>query len=346
MYLALLEARAGDRAKMREHVSAYLRTAPASPISDFLRLRLAVATGDEGTLARMRERFDSLDISALRWIALTSQHDGIAVDDGNRALELLRTRAARLAHRREAVLGLHSMALLRGQPDEALALTGELDDGQPGSRSAERIRVLDALYGSGDSAAARVAIGRLLPGAGSHAPSHDDACVIGQWGAWHEETRTARMGLRVLRDSPESAAGTSVACSALVEAIGAVKRGVPEARRLVERTDSIVAVGPPLGDTRAYASLAIARMYAALGDPERALASVRRRPYLRGWPRYLGAYLREEGRLAAATGDREGAANAYRQYLTLRNFAAPSLAEEADSVRAELGALGWRWRGD
>ena len=346
MYLALLEARAGDRAKMREHVSAYVRTAPASPISDFLRWRLAVATGDEGTLARMRERFDSLDISALRWIALSSQHDGIGVDDGNRALELLRTRAARLTHRREAVLGLHSLALLRGQPDEALALTGELDDGQPGSRSAERIRVLDALYGSGDSAAARVAIGRLLPGAGSHAPSHDDACVIGQWGAWHEETRTARMGLRVLRDSPESAAGTSLACSALVEAIGGVKRGVPEARRLVERADSIVAVGPPLGDTRAYASLAIARLYAALGDPERALASVRRRPYLRGWPRYLGAYLREEGRLAAATGDREGAATAYRQYLALRNSAAPSLAGEADSVRAELGALGWRWRGD
>jgi tetratricopeptide (TPR) repeat protein len=346
MYLALLEARAGDRTKMREHVSAYVLSAPGSAISDFLRWRLAVAMGDEGTLARLRGRYDSLDATTLRWIALSSQHDGIAVDDGTRALELLRTRAARFAHRREAVLGLHSLALLRGHPDEALALTGELDDGQPGSRNAERIRVLDALYGSGDSAAARAAMGRLIPGAGSHAPTPDDACVSGQWGAWHGETRTARMGLRVLRDSPESAAGTALACSALVEAISAVERGLPEARRLVERTDSIVAVGPPLGDTRAYASLAIARMYASLGDPERALASVRRRPYLRGWPRYLGGYLREEGRLAAAIGDREGAANAYRQYLALRNSAAPSLVEEADSVRAELGALGWRWRGD
>ncbi|MGI8843996.1 MAG: BTAD domain-containing putative transcriptional regulator [Gemmatimonadaceae bacterium] len=345
MYLALLEARAGNRTKMREHVSAYVRSAPGSAISDFLRWRLAVAMGDDGTLARLRERYDSLNVTTLRWIALSSQHDGIAVDDGTRALELLRTRAARLAHRREAVLGLHSLALLRGRPDEALALTGELDDGQPGSRSAERIRVLDALYGSGDNAAARAAMGRLMPGASSHAPTPDDACVIGQWGAWHGETRTARMGLRVLRDSPQ-AAGTAVACSALVEAVTAVQRGLPEARRLVERSDSIVAVGPPLGDTRAYASLAIARMYASLGDPERALASVRRRPYLRGWPRYLGAYLREEGRLAAATGDREGAANAYRQYLALRNSAAPSLVEEADSVRAELGALGWRWRGD
>ncbi|HUF31396.1 MAG TPA: hypothetical protein VMM77_12160, partial [Gemmatimonadaceae bacterium] len=272
--------------------------------------------------------------------------DGIAVDDGSRALELLRTRAARLTHRREAVLGAHSLALLKGQPDEALAVTGEFDDGQPGSRSAERIRVLDALYGGGDSAAARTALERLMPGTGSRALTPDDACVSGQWGAWHGETRTARIGQRILRDSPTPVDGASVACSALVEAIAAVERGLPEARRLVERADSIVAVGPPLGDTRAYASLAIARLYVSLGDSERALASVRRRPYLRGWPRYLGSYLREEGRLAAESGDREGAAHAYRQYLSLRNSAAPLLRDEADSVRAELGALGRRWRGD
>jgi DNA-binding SARP family transcriptional activator len=343
MYQAL--AHAGDRGALRSHVNDVLRRAPGSSASDFLRWRLAAAQQDEGALASLRARFDSMDVSALRWIALASQHDGIAPDDGALALELMRTRAARTAHRREAVLGAHSLALLRGDPEEALRLTGEMDDGQPGSRGAARMRVLDALYGGGDSAAAVAAMGRLAFD-GSRAPTLDDACAAGQWAAWHRQTWDARAALRVLRDSRESSAGPAMACAALIEAVSAVTRSLPEALRLVERTDSLVAVGPPLGDARAYASLAIARLYERLGDPERALASVRRRPYMHGWPRYLAAYLRAEGRLAAATGDRDGAGRAYRQYLTLRTSVAPALRAETDSVRAELGALGWRWRGD
>jgi tetratricopeptide (TPR) repeat protein len=345
LYQALLSAQDGDRTRVRQYASAYLRMAPEAPTSDFLRWRVAVAMGDEGALARIRTGLDSLDAVALQWIALSSQHDGIAAEDGATALEVLRGRAARLAHRQDVVRGAHSLALLRGDLDAALRLTSELEDGQPGSRGAARMRVLDALYGSGDSAAAAAAIARLERGAGG-APSIDDACVLGQWGAWHGDTRQARSALRVLRDSPAPAEGPALACAALVEAISAVERALPEAQRLAERADSIVAVGPPLGDARAYASLAIARLFDRIGDTERALTSVRRRPYLRGWPRYLATYLREEGRLAAATGDREGAARAYRQYLSMRTSVEPPLRAEADSVRAELGALGWRWRGD
>jgi DNA-binding SARP family transcriptional activator len=345
LYQALALVRAGDRTGMRQRTGAYLRLAPDAPAGDFLRWRVAVAQQDEGDLALLRGRFDSMDVSALRLIALSSQHDGTAPDDGALALEVLRARAARMAHRREAVLGAHSLALLRGDPDEALRLTAEMDDGQPGSRGAARMRVLDALYGGGDSAAAVAALVRL-PLDGSRAPTQEDACVAGQWGAWHGHTREARVALRILRDSPGTSEGPAVACAALIEAVSAVTRSLPEALRLVERTDSIMSVGPPLGDARAYASLAIARLYERLGDPERALASIRRRPYLRGWPRYLGSYLRSEGRLAAETGDRDGAGRAYRQYLAMRASAAPPLRAEVDSVRAELGALGWRWRGD
>jgi hypothetical protein len=286
-----------------------------------------------------------MDVGTLRWIALVSQHDGIAPDDGAKALEMLRGRAARTTHRRDAVLGAHSLALLRGDSDEALRLTGEMDDGQPGSRGAARMRVLDALYGGGDSVAAVAAIGRLALD-GSRAPTHEDACVAGQWSAWQGQTRDARSALRILRDSPAASDGPALACAALIEAVSAVTRSLPEALRLVERADSLVAVGPPLGDARAYASLAIARLYERLGDTERALASIRRRPYLRGWPRYLSSYLREEGRLAVVTGDRDGASRAYRQYLMLRTSVAPPFRAQVDSVRAELGALGWRWRGD
>jgi len=49
--------------------------------------------------------------------------------------------------------------------------------------------------------------------------------------------------------------------------------------------------------------------------------------------------MREEGRLAAATGDREGAAHAYRRYLTLRENAEPSLQPQVVKVRAELARI-------
>lgn len=344
-YQALLSGHVGDRAEVRRYANAYLRMAPDAATSDVLRWRVAVALGDEGVLTRLRAGFDSLDATALHWIALVSQHDGIAPDDGAAALDELRERAARLTQRQDVVLGAHSLALLRGDLEEALRLTSELDDGQPGSHSAARARVLDALYGGGDSAAAVSALARLDRSAG-RAPRVDDACVAGQWHAWHGDTRQARSALRALRDVPDAIEGPALACAALVEAISAVERELPEAQQLVERTDSIVAVGPPLGDARSYASLAVARLYERIGDTERALTSVRRRPYLRGWPRYLATYLRAEGRLAAAAGDKEGAARAYRQYLAMRSDVATPLRAEVDSVRAELGALGWRWRGD
>jgi serine/threonine-protein kinase len=344
-YEALLAAHEGDRNAMRRAANAHLELLPDAGTSEFLRWRVAVAMGDEESLTRIRAGFDTLETTALYWIALATLHDGIAPEDGASALEVLRERAARLTHRQEAVLGSHALALLRGDVEEALRLTGELDDGQPGSRRMAQMRVLDAMYGRGDSAAAVAAVARLS-GSTGRASMPDDACVTGQWYAWAGDTPRARSALRVLRDGPAASQGPALACAALVEAISAVVRGLPEALRLVERTDSIVAVGPPLGDARAYASLAIARLYDRLGDAERALTSVRRRQYMRGWPRYQATYLREEGRLAAATGDREGAARAYRQYLAMRTSVAEPLRAEVDSVRAELAALGWRYRGD
>jgi tetratricopeptide (TPR) repeat protein len=121
-------------------------------------------------------------------------------------------------------------------------------------------------------------------------------------------------------------------------------RGRSDAAALVQRADSLVMVGPPIGDMRGYATLAFARLYERLGDGERALEAVRRRSYLRPWPHYLASYLREEGRLAAAAGEREAAARAYRQYLDLRAEPDSTLRPQVDSVKAELGELGWRYR--
>jgi len=49
--------------------------------------------------------------------------------------------------------------------------------------------------------------------------------------------------------------------------------------------------------------------------------------------------LREEGRLAALTGDRAGALVAYRHYLGLRSNPEPRIKPEVEQVRRELAAL-------
>jgi hypothetical protein len=70
-----------------------------------------------------------------------------------------------------------------------------------------------------------------------------------------------------------------------------------------------------------------------------ALAAVRRRVYGLGMRYYLSTYLRQEGRLAALTGDRAGAIRAYQHYLALREDPEPPLRSDRDSVRAEVARL-------
>ena len=53
----------------------------------------------------------------------------------------------------------------------------------------------------------------------------------------------------------------------------------------------------------------------------------------------VGPRLREEGRLAAATGDIDRAIRVYRMYLDYRKDAEPSMQAERDSVRAAMGRL-------
>lgn len=72
-------------------------------------------------------------------------------------------------------------------------------------------------------------------------------------------------------------------------------------------------------------NFATARLWERLGHPERALDAT--------------AMLREEGRLAALVGDREGAIDAYVRYLELRSDPEPVLAADIAAVRKELAQL-------
>jgi hypothetical protein len=250
----------------------------------------------------------------------------------------------------KAELERRVLALNSAQPHEA-ALADDLD-------SPDLIRGLQvraALYWDGDTSTAAQAAARMVPLA-SHAILSGESeqhqlqslCTLATWRLAHGDVRYADVAARRLRravvaglaegDSVELAQ-YAVLCAALLEATRATALGLPSARSALERADTLVRilyVGQSLG-----ANLVIARAAEAQGDLTFALRAVRRRAggygLLPMW--YLSTFLREEGRLAALTGDTAGAIYAYKQYLALRPNPEPSAQSEIDHVRAELATL-------
>jgi hypothetical protein len=126
--------------------------------------------------------------------------------------------------------------------------------------------------------------------------------------------------------------------TAVLAALAEARAGDAQAPAL-HRLDSLSRVGAP-GSRNLWQNLVLARLWQARGDTAPALAAVRRREYQQGVsPWALAASLREEGRLAAVTGDSSGAVRAYRHYLVLRADPEPALIPQRDSVRAELSRL-------
>jgi hypothetical protein len=129
-------------------------------------------------------------------------------------------------------------------------------------------------------------------------------------------------------------------CAALLDAERATALGLPNARSKLDSADVASRLFeitlPGLG-----ANLRVAHAAELQGDLSLALRAVRRRAGVYGmfpsW--YLSTYLREEGRLAALTGDTAGAVAAYRHYLALRPQPEPQTRPEVEAVRARLAQL-------
>jgi hypothetical protein len=187
------------------------------------------------------------------------------------------------------------------------------------------------------------------PGEAARAARLADLCVLAQWRAapWRArpaglaraEAALVRHAVATLRSEPPPRALVPVgasprACAELVDAMLAVTLGAADARARVERLDALMLTGPALGDASAWATLAVTRLYERLGDPRRALAVVRQRPHMKGWPRYLATSLQTQARLARAVGDTAGAAAASARYLTLRASPEPRLRAAIEADRA------------
>jgi hypothetical protein len=166
-------------------------------------------------------------------------------------------------------------------------------------------------------------------------------CVVEQWRLAHGTTERTPRAIDLLRgwDVPKGSnvgSGNAV-CALLLDAQLAQRRGSGSAA--VARLETAMRVAPPIDEMLAYASIALARLHEAQGDPAAALRAIRRRFYFAFWPHYLATHLREEGRLAASVGNEVGAALAYRHYLALRSAPESSAAGELADVRAALAAL-------
>lgn len=351
--LALLATRIGDRTALTAVATPAALRDSMGDLAPFVRWRVAIARDDRAALQRMRAELPAMSRANLRGIAMSSQFDAVGVDDGERAIRVLRFgRSPRAADQLDALLAEHSLALNQGRPVLALDVTEQLQDAQPGWRAHLRLRILDAIYAEGDRGAAASAADELLvrvsqatgASAAAGAIQLADACVVAQWRLSQGETRGVARLLQSLREAgtPRVAVpigANPLTCAEIIDATLAVAMRQPDALQRVERLDSLMLSGPAVGDASTYAHLAVARLYERLGAPERALAAIRRRPYMAGWPRYLATTRREEARLAAASGERQHALEMYRRYLALRGDPEAEVAEQVRVVRAQLAAL-------
>jgi tetratricopeptide (TPR) repeat protein len=126
--------------------------------------------------------------------------------------------------------------------------------------------------------------------------------------------------------------------AAVLEAQIAARRHNPLATVRLRQLDSVLA--DPLEDLAPLlGNLVAAQLHEQRGELAEALAAVRRR-WWGYWvdPVYV-VYHREEGRLAALTGDTTAAIRAYRRYLALRGDAEPTLQPRVLQVRRSLAAL-------
>jgi tetratricopeptide (TPR) repeat protein len=329
----------------RDSIRMHLEAASARPL---IRLRRVLATGDTVLRQQFRDSLAAFGSAALRDIARASQFDAIGLEDGVQALAVLRQRATRMSDIASVVLAEHSVAMNRGRPRDALAATTRLRRALPSSHAWLRLRILDALYADGDSAAAAAA-GRELTALTDPGPSRStassatwlsDICVLAQWRLSHGDTVGVRESINALASaqsvtpSPFPVSAAPNACATLIDAALAVVDGRPDAQLRLLRVDSLVFTPQVTGDAVTYAPLLLARLHERRGNTALALQALQRRPYMSGWPRYLANTWLEEARLTMQMGDSTGARLAYRQFLALRGDPEKSLAPEVEAVKS------------
>ena len=361
-----------DTAAVRRLGALYLARDSSGELLGFYRWRIAEGLHDDRALAALRAEYGRMGLESLWRIMNHPVLDGRRLEDAESAAVAIRAVAGRGSDRQRSKTYVHAFEVNRGRPSAALADTAGANDAEYGPHAALYERVLDALYGEGDSVGGGQAareLGRLAASAGSEGRSvaQADLCVATLWRLSRGEHAGAAQAIARLRanapgDSPPSLASNAI-CAALLEAKLAAATSAAGADAALDRLDALIRSGPggqrngpavaftlspayvrstvgisPCG-FEDFVNLEVARLRERQGDRAAALAAVRRRPYAYHLSDYLAPHLREEGRLAALTGDSAGAIRAWRHYLVLRSDPEPALRPDVEQVRAELAKL-------
>ncbi|MGE0352547.1 MAG: BTAD domain-containing putative transcriptional regulator [Gemmatimonadales bacterium] len=341
-----LAAASADTLAMKADAALFLARDSASDLADYIRWRRAAMGDDPRLLAAIRRRMPVMSDASLSRIIGASQLDGMKLDDAVLAARILASRPLRRDQQAETDAYLMELALNRGRPKEAAALVAAMANRSPGEDAQLAAHIFNALYADGDSAAGsatadrfRVYLRAAPPSSGEPRALHLwKACAAAQWGVWHgDTTAVARTILELRRPGtalPWWAPANFEVCASILDAAIATLLRRPDARDLVARLDSLTLTGPDV-DVRDPATVALARLWARLGEPARALDAIRRRQYHHrtGLP-YLATRLRQEGEWALATGDTTAARLAWRHFLVLYAEADGPGRRLGDSVRA------------
>jgi DNA-binding SARP family transcriptional activator len=344
-----------DTAVVRQLVARVLEADSSSELARTLRWHLALIDGDSARRAywsRMEDAGQRQLRNIVRFIAWT----GMGVEDHDRAgVEQLRVlRAHDPGH--PAIVEMDA-AMNAGRPSAAPIVT-DIPGFPP--REGVRNRIRQALWWDGDTTVAGAAVRQLSDLADAPLLRGEDVigqvqdiCIIGFWRAAHGDLAAADRAARRLRLArpPEGLAGARLAsfrqfvafCPALLEAELASGLARPDTPVRIAVADTLARVfifEICCGEAVPPANLILARLWEREGNPERALKAIRRRAggYMIQ-PLYLTRFLREEGRLAALTGDTVAAIRAYRHYLGLRSDPEAAVQPRVEEVRRALARL-------
>ncbi len=338
-----IAAFAGNVLEARRRGARYLASNPSGEIADYIRWRIGTVSDDSAAIRSLRARFASISTQSLARIQWVSQVAGIALDDADSAVAALLRRSGSRVDRARAIVMAQTLALNRGRPREFTQLLDTILDVQETAYRNRRFRVLYDLFwdvtGIGAPAARQIeesaaAVLSADPAIQS-VPVLGDLFVAAQWRLWRGDTVQVSRAVDLLRRAAvkDSWFGSRVV---LLDALLASVARRPDAPALMNRVDSLALQG--CCESTHYANLVLARLRERAGDALGALKGVRRARWYFP-PEYLSSSLREEGRLAALTGDRQGAIRAYRHYLTLRSTPEPAMRREVEHIRSELARL-------
>jgi tetratricopeptide (TPR) repeat protein len=328
----------GDTVGARRTMSVVLRTDSTSPWATSTRWVFAQALGDS-TGRRQAAATDSVMGPFIMGIGLSL---GLPLQDATELLRREELRAPTAQDRARLQFFSHMNAIIIGWPSRAPPLPAVISEPR---RSG--LLYLEARFADGDSltgASAGSALEKLIGTPLANDPQMMVARYVAGQSALDRGrlklAHTAMAELSSLRVPSDSAWFQEIATAYawLLEAQLAALERSPRLPVLLGKLDS--ALTEPRSISSTYpGNLIISRLFEQQGDLPRALGAIRRRLWELARSPLQVTYHREEGRLAALNGDREGAIKAYRRYLALRSGAEPRLQGMVAQVRSDLAAL-------